>query len=83
MSEDEKPKELFIIKVLFGVTLIASLALLYVRTQEPEITQVQLLIKYWYLPLLATLGLIIGVNQRIKFRKEQGEYKPLPPRKKK
>lgn len=83
MSDNETPKEPFIVKVLFGVTLVASLALLYVRTQEPDLTQIQLLIEYWYLPALATLGLIIGVNIRINFRKEQGSYKPLPPRKRK
>jgi len=83
MSDNETPKEPFIVKVLFGVTLVASIALLYVRTQEPDLPQIQLLIKYWYLPALATLGLIIGVNLRINFRKEQGSYKPLPPRKRK
>ncbi len=57
-----------IIHVLFAICLVASLALLYVRSQEPALTQMQVLLKYWYLPVTATVTLVTGVVLRIRHR---------------
>ena len=77
-EEPVTPEEPKIIHVFFAICLVASLALLYTRSEEPDLTQIQLLTKYWYLPVTATLSLLAGVITRIRFR---DSLKPKPAKK--
>lgn len=71
MNEPLNPQEPKIVHVLFAICLVASLALLYTRSQQPEMGQFELLRTYWYLPLVATVSLVGGVYLRLKFRDSQ------------